>query len=79
MNSNVKSVITGTALLMTIALLNVGNEPRSTTRMESTGMQVSRDERSAVQTPGAAAATHGYTWDKTVQPAGDVDPVRRPR
>jgi hypothetical protein len=79
MNGNIKSVIATTALFATIALSNVGNEPRGTTRLEDTGAQLSRDERSTVQSPGVAAETHGYTWDKTVRPAGDVAPVRRLR
>jgi hypothetical protein len=78
MNSTATSVIK-TALLMTILLINAGNDPRSTTLVEGTGTQLSRDERSAVQRPDTTAATHGYTWDKTVRPAGDVAPVRRPR
>lgn len=79
MNSNIKSVIATTALFTTIALSNVGNEPRDTTRLEGTGTQLSREERSTAQPADAAAATHGYTWDKTVRPAGDVAPVRRLR
>lgn len=78
MNCTTTSVIK-TALLMTILLINVGNDTSGTTRVEGTGTQLSRDERSTVQSPGVAAETHGYTWDKTVRPAGDVAPVRRPR
>lgn len=78
MNSTAAPVIR-TALLMTILLVNVGNEPRSTTLVEGAGTQLSRDEHSAVQRPDTTAATHGYTWDKTVRPAGDVAPGRRPR
>jgi hypothetical protein len=63
MNSNIKPVITTTALLMTIVLIGVSNVPRSTTPLEGTGTHVSRDARSAARSADAAPEPPGYTWD----------------
>jgi hypothetical protein len=75
---NTTSVI-ATALLMAITRVNVSHEAPSAALVEGTGTQLNCDERSALQRPDTTAATHGYTWDKTVRPAGDVAPVRRLR
>ncbi len=63
MNSNVKSIIAATALLMTVALFNGGDAPPSAKWVEGAGSRASRSERNAGWSTDAAPEPPGYTWD----------------